>query len=448
MDRRTFLKDSVGLTLTATAIVSGKSNSANKRRRVSPNERINVAMVGLGNRGTTLTRYFLKNPEVEITYLCDVNRSKFASATALVDDERGNIPKRVQDFRAMLADDDVDAVVVATGHNWHALATIWSCQAGKDVYVEKPMSLTLYEGRKMVEAARKYKRIVQVGSQTNSAGYYRDSLDYVRSGKLGDILLVRSQVMERSRKTIQPKPDQQAPVPEGLDWDMWCGPAPLRGYWPGTWWWRRWDYSLGGLTDHAAHQMAMIRAFLNVAHPKSVYCTGGVFHHKDGREQPDSQYAVFEYEKQNVVFQGSHWSPYFVTPFHTLATRDGYPDWLRANRIEILGTNAMLLIARLGAGWQVYAIVETAVAGAFGRRGDEAHVANFLECIRTRKKPNADVEQAHQAMSLMHIANASLRAGGRKLLFDAKSETFVNDKQANQFLKRKGRAPWLVPDEV
>jgi len=436
------------MTVTAASLASSKPVSGGVVQRVPANERINIGVIGLGNRGTTLTKYFLNNPEVEISYLCDVNRNKFASAAALVDDARGTIPKRVQDFREMLADDDVNAVVVATGHNWHALATIWSCQAGKDVYVEKPMSLTLFEGWKMVEAARKYERIVQVGSQTSSATYYQDALDYVRLGRLGQILLVRTQVMERSAKTPQPKPGQQAAVPEGLDWDMWCGPAPLREYWPGNWWWRRWDYSSGGLTDHAAHQMAMVRAFLNVAHPKSVYCTGGVFHHKDRREQPDSQYAVFEYEKQNVVFQGCHWSPYFVTPFHTLATRDGYPDWLRANRIEVLGTDAMLLIGRHGAGWQVYAKGDTPVAGAFGRRGDEAHVANFLECVRTRKKPNADVEEAHQAMSLMHIANASLRVGGRKLMFDAKSETFVNDNEANKFLKRSGRAPWLIPDKV
>ena len=448
MDRRTFLKDSVGLTLTGTAIASTKPVSVRGKQRVSANNRINIAVIGLGNRGRALTQYFLDNPEVEISYLCDVNRSKFAGAAALVDDARGYIPKRIQDFREMLADKTVDAVVVATGHNWHSLATIWSCQAGKDVYVEKPMSLTLYEGRKVVETAKKYNRIVQVGTQTNSATYFRDALEYVRSGRLGDILLVRSQIMERSQPTPQPKPGEQAPVPEGLDWDMWCGPAPLRGYWPGRWWWRRWDYNSGGLTDHGAHHMAMIRAFLNVPYPKSVDCTGGIFHLNDGREHPDTQYTIFEYDKRNVLFQGSHWSPYFHNPYRKLATGDGYPNWIRVNRVEVLGTDAMLLIGRHGAGWQVYTRADEPVAGGYGRRSDAAHVANFLECVRIRNKPNCDVEEAHQAMTLMHLANSSIRAGGRKLMFDAKSESFINDNQANQFLKRKGRAPWLIPDEV
>lgn len=448
MDRRTFLQGSVGLSTAAAGLAPRKLGSARQAERVPANEKICLGVVGLGNRGTRLTQYFLERPEVDIAYLCDVDRGKFARATAVVEDARGRIPKRVQDFRSILEDDGVDAVVIATGHNWHALATIWSCQAGKDVYVEKPMSLTLYEGRKMVEAARKYDRVVQVGSQTNSASYFRDALDYVRAGRLGDVQLVRTQIMEMSRTVEQPPPGQEAPVPAGLDWDMWCGPAPLGAYWPGHWWWRRWAYSLGHLTDHAAHQMAIVRAFLDVAHPKTVYCTGGVFQHHDGREQPDSQYAVFEYEKRHVVFQGGLWSACFKTPFHTLATKDGYPDWVRANRVEVLGTDAMLLTGRHGAGWQVYSKEAVPVAGAYGRRGDEPHVANFLDCTRTRKRPNADVEEAHQAMTLCHLMNASVRAGGRKRRFDPATESFVDDDEANKFLRRRGRDPWLIPEHV
>jgi len=406
-------------------------------------------VIGLGNRGTQLTEYFLKRPDVEISYLCDVDRSKFTRATGLVEEARSRIPKRVQDFRQILADKDVDAVAIAAGHNWHALATIWACQAGKDVYVEKPMSLTLYEGRKMVEAARKYERVVQVGSQTMSAAYFRDALDYARSGKLGDISLVRSQLLERMEpKLTMPKPGEQAPVPKGLDWDMWCGPAPLRPYWPGTWWWRFWDYANGGLTDHAAHHMGMARAFLNLPHPKSVCSTGGRFHVLDGSETPDTQYAVFQYEKQNIVYQGGRWLPYIDTAYQTVRKRDTYPNWLRSNRVEVLGSNAMLVTCRIGAGWQVFGKEDAPIAGGYGRPGDELHVANFLECMRSRAQPNANVEETHQAMTLCHLMNASLRVGGRQLIFDAASESFVNDDEANRLLKREGRAPWLIPDKV
>ncbi|GJM29029.1 MAG: NADH-dependent dehydrogenase [Cyclobacteriaceae bacterium] len=442
MERRTFLNNTAAIssaTILSPEIVFGsKANSA-----------IRVGIIGLGNRGTELTGYFLEQPEVEITYLCEVNRSRFAKATALVQEKRGKMPKRVADFHEVLQDDSVDAVVIATGMRWHALLTIYACQAGKDVYVEKPMSMTLFEGRKMVEAAQKYNRVVQVGSQTNSAAYFLDALNYVKSGGLGEISLVRSQIMERPIEVPQPPENSQGkPIPKGFDWDTWCGPSPLAPYWPGPWWWTKWDYNQGTINDHVAHQMAMIHSFLGPEPPKSVFCSGGVFYFEDQRDVPDSQYAVFDFENRHIVFQGSNWSTYMKTPFHTLDNVDGYGNWVRCNRVELLGTEAMMLIGRHGAGWQVYSNDDEPIAGGFGRRGDQPHVANFLDCVRTRERPNLGVEEAHEATTLCHIMNASLRVGGRKLQFDAATESFVNDEEANQLLRREGRAPWLIPESV
>ena len=442
MERRKFLKNTAMLssaTLISPAVAFGsKANSA-----------IRIGVIGLGNRGSQLTGYFLENPDVEITYLCDVKRSAFARATATVQQKRGKIPKRVQDFRKVLEDDEVDAVVIAAGLRWHALLTIYACQAGKDVYVEKPMSMTLFEGRKMVEAARKYNRIVQVGSQTNSAAYFLDAMEYVKSGKLGEVSLIRSHIMENNVEAPQPPANYEGkPIPKGFDWDTWCGPSPLAPYWPGAWWWNKLDYNLGTINDHDAHQMAIIRAFTGSEIPKTVHCAGGLYHNLDGRDVPDSQYATFEYEKRHLVFQGTHWTPYMKTPFHTLDNKDGYANWIRCNRVEFLGTEGMMLIGRHGAGWQVYSEDEEPVAGGFGRRGDQPHVDNFLECLRTREKPNLDVQEAHEATTLCHLMNASRRVGGRKLEFDAEKEQFVNDEEANALLKRKGRAPWLIPDKV
>jgi predicted dehydrogenase len=419
---------------------------------------------------------------VEISYLCDVDRSKFARATAVVEDARGRLPKRVQDFREILADDGVDAVVIATGHNWHALATIWACQAGKDVYVEKPMALTLHEGRKMVEAARKHGRVVQVGSQTESNPFFLDALAYVRSGKLGAVRFARTQIMEPARISMfrDPlKPGQTAPVPPGLDWDMFCGPAPLTPYYPGPWWTDLWDYTLGGLIDHSAHQLSMIRQFLDLGSPKAACAIGRILRKPgedtlfDGasgvmdmnrpsrrldretdplRQVFDTCYAMFEYDNQDVIFEGCHWAPYMRTPFlvhqQRRGERDRFPDWIRSNRVEVLGSDAFLVISRHAGGWQVYDRSDNPIAGAIGLKDDSYHVKNFLDCMRTRERPNSDVEIAHKAMIMNHLMVASHRAGNRQVDFDAVTETITNLSEANQFLRRTGRAPYLIPDQV
>lgn len=327
----------------------------------------------------------------------------------------------------------------------------------------------------MVQAARKYGRVVQVGSQTESAPFFREALDYVRSGKLGAIRLARTQIMEPGRAPADQGTTGEA-TPSDLNWDMFCGPAPLAPYRPGRWWGQRWHYSLGGLVDHSAHQLSMIRQFLDLPAPKSVCAVGRIMKRAGedwvwgssfgrsvseregrvmrpdevdpGREIFDTCYAMFEWEQQDVIFEGCHWTPYMRTPYHFLQRQDGVPEWFRSNRVEILGTKEFLLTARHAGGWQVFDRGDAPVAGGMGRKDDTFHVKNFLECLRTRARPNSDVELAHKAMCMNHLMIASHRAGNRKLLFDAATETITNVPEANKFLKRAGRAPYLIPDEV
>ena len=230
--------------------------------------------------------------------------------------------ERVQIVKGDITKQRVDAIVNATSDRWHALGTIMACQAGKDVYVEKPLSLSIWDGRKMVEAARKYKRIVQVGSQNRSAPYLKNAAEFVRSGKLGDIYLVRvtNMVLEHPIKKAD-----EAPVPEGLDYDLWCGPSPMLPYRPGRWFWGLWDFYVGYIMADMIHQIDLVRYLINKDYPETVCSAGGVYHFNDGREQPDTHFATFEFGKLTLLFEASLWSPYMHRIVH-LKDKTKFPD--------------------------------------------------------------------------------------------------------------------------
>lgn len=219
INRRQFLKNSVGAATTFTLLAQRKSFAAN--------DKVIIGVMGLGGRGKHLAEKFAQRPDTEVAYLCDVDSGRFARAREAVEEAQDKKPKLVKDFREILDDSCVDAIVNATPDHWHGLGTIMACQAGKDVYVEKPLCHNIWEGRKMVEAARKYKRVVQVGTQSRSGKDFKESVEYVRSGKLGDIYIVR--IFNMLGFPSRPKGPER-PVPEGLDYDMWCGPAPKVPY--------------------------------------------------------------------------------------------------------------------------------------------------------------------------------------------------------------------------
>jgi predicted dehydrogenase len=438
LTRRQFL-GTVGAASTIT-ILSGKKSVASA-------DPIKIGIMGLGGRGRFLTERFVQRPDVDIVYLCDVNNRQFSYAREIVADYQDKQPKLTQDFRDMLNDPDVDAIINATPVHWHALGTIMACQAGKDVYVEKPLSVTPWEGLKMVEAARKYKRVVQVGCQTRSAPYVEHAVDYVQSGKLGDVHVASVYQIVDWKEDIHKT--EEEPVPEGLDYDMWCGPAPKLPYKPGTWFRDCWDFNVGTIGGDIFHQVDIARYILNVAFPKSAYSTGGVFHFKDGREIPDTLSTHFEYDKLVYKIEAAIWAANFRKIPTSVRDSDQFPDWeFTSTKIELYGTKGFLRLGRQGGGWQAFNENGDIVASEYGRQSDNIHIANFIDCIRSRELPNADIEEGRRSDLLLHLSNISVRIGNLKLNYDPGNNHFSNPPEANKLLRRKDRGPWEIPDNV
>ncbi len=376
MDRRQFLAQS---RRTALAMAGGTVLLSNPKSvpAAPANNKVVLAIVGCHGRGKMIAQGFARRDDCEMAYICDVDTGLFESrAKWLASCQDGKKPECVQDFRKMLDDKSVDAVLIATPPHWHSLATIWCCQAGKDVYVEKPQSHNCWEGRKAVEAARKYHRVVQVGMQNRSAPYLLAAKQYIEEGKLGKIHLCRV-FNQKGEPNFPVEPD--ADPPAGFDWDMWNGPAPEHRYNP-------------TLRRNWRHLWR--------------YCGGD----------------MLPYWPQNT------------------------------ERVELYGTEGMMVVGRMGAGWQVFIRTKDRKPVVrdemYGRFPDPDHQDNFIQCIRSRNRPNADVEQGHLSTLLVHYAMISCRIGGEKLAIDSATEAITNNAQAMEFFKRQGRAPWLVPEEV
>ena len=438
LNRRQFLKHSVN---TATALTVLDCSPL-----LGANQRITAAFMGLGGRGTSLVEKFAARSDVAIAYLCDADARRFGPASKLVEKAQGRTPKMVQDFRRILDDKSVDVLVNATPDHWHALGTIMACQAGKDVYVEKPLAHNIYEGRKMVEAARKYQRVVTVGMQSRSASYIQKAIEHLRSGRLGEIHLVRVFNMMQHSPT---KPSEQPPPPE-VDYDLWCGPAAKRAPFPGGAWLNLFEYSCGAIPGDAIHQLDLARMLMgNPPAPKSLSATSGIRVLRDGRDTPDTQFALFEYDGFTLQFDGALWTPYLKKTPMDQRDKDLTPNWpFNSTRIELLGTRGFMYVGRHGDGWQLYDENAQLIENNTGRQGDAQHIENFLQCVRSRQKPNADVEQGHQSVLLCHLANIAFRTGNEALTFNGKTETFRNSPEGNLFLKRNYRQPWVVSEQV
>lgn len=438
LNRRQFVKQSVGAA-TAMSMLSGP-------RVFGANERIVVGVMGVGGRGTSLVEKFAARSDVSIAYLCDPDSRRFGSARQLVEKAQGRPPKVVQDFRRMLEDKAVDVLINATPDHWHGLGTILACQAGKDVYVEKPMAHNIWEGRKMVEAARKYKRVVTVGMQSRSSAYVRKAIEILRSGQLGEIHLVR--VLNQMLHSMSKPPDQ--PPPAEVDYELWCGPAGKPAQNPAGSWLNYFDYSCGPIPGDAVHQLDLARFLMgDPPAPKSVIASSAIRVLRDGRDTPDTQTAAFEYDGCTLQFEGALWTPYLKKTPMELRDKDQIPNWpFNSTRIEVFGTRGFMYVGRHGDGWQLFDENARPVESSSGRQGDAAHIENFLQCVRSRALPAADVEQGHQSVLLCHLPNIAWRAGKGSLAFEAQSESFPNAPEGSQFLKRKYREPWEVPEHV
>jgi predicted dehydrogenase len=438
--RREFMKQSAGLGAVAAGL------STNPPSASGANDRIRVGLIGCGGMGQSDLRDFLKVDGIQCVALCDVDDSQCAETRAWVTRQNGQNPELItRDFRQVLDRKDIDAVIVATPDHWHALPTIMACQAGKDVYVEKPLALSIGEGRAMVKAARKYNRIVQMGTQQRSAPHYSEAVEYVKSGKLGKIRLVRAWAYQGWMGNIAAVPDNEPP--QGVDYDMWLGPAPKRPFnknrfhFNFRWYW---DYSGGLMTDWGAHMIDIANWAMGVKAPSSAMSTGGKFGFpEDAEETPDTQQALWGYPGYSMLWE------------HATAIDRG-PE-ARNHGVAFHGNNGTLVVDR--GGWDVYPEIATVEGrpqykvAAQPRRpvgNDQSHlehVKNFIDCTRSRTLPRSDVEVGHNSMIACHVGNIAFRLG-RQVRWDPEAERFIGDAEADKWVTRPYRAPWKLPAEV
>jgi len=352
------------------------------------------------------------------------------------------------DVRRLLEDRSIDAISIATPNHWHALMAIWACQAGKDVYVEKPCSHNLWEGRQLVRAAEKYQRIVQHGTQSRSSRAMIDAVHHLQGGTFGDIYLARALCFKR-RDTIGRKPPE--PVPAGVDYDLWTGPAPMKPFTRNrfhyNWHWI-WDTGNGDLGNQAIHQVDDARWGLGVSFPNRVSAFGGHFMFDDDQETPNTLSCVFEFDQPNgrrkmMEVEVRHW----IT---------NNEAGIRAGEHNSIGTIFYGSNGYLAAGNEDDFSYESWVGRdqAPGPRGhsEDDHFANFIRCVRSRKTEDlaAPIREGHISCALVHLANASYRLG-RMLRVDPATEQVIGDEEATRLLSgrdRGYRAPFVIPDEV
>jgi predicted dehydrogenase len=446
MRRRKF----IGTTLTGTAGLAIGASGLLLPSCKGANDKVVLALIGAGGRGlSTLTTCCRENTEVEVKTICDVNDLNSARAAAEIEKQFGYRPATVRNMKEVFDDRDIDAVYISTPDHWHALATIWACQAGKDVYVEKSPTHSIGEGRKMAEAAKKYRRIVQVGFQNRSGQYNNDARDYIQSGKLGQVVHIRIYNLLPVSKWM-PQPEEA--VPQTLDWDAWLGPAPFRTYNPALLkgWIYFYDYCPGFLDD-AVHQFDLTRLVMgDPGHPKSVYGWGGKNIWNSDQQTPEVQSMTFDFEKFTMTCESGNVTGYMSkTPNDIRMDPSRFPEWrTNADRIEIYGTDGVMFLGRQGGGWQVFGPKEQIVAEQGGIHSDREHQINFIECVRSRKQPKSTIEQGHRSATLAHLANIAHRTGNKQLLFDGENEKFIDNDEANKLINDNYRENYVIPEKI
>ncbi len=402
--------------------------------KAAPSERVNLCIVGVRGRGSDLAPNFAALPQAQITHICDVNESILGAFGKRIADIQKSTPKPVQDLRRVLDDQSVDAIVVATPDHWHALATIWGCQAGKHVYVEKPISNNVFEGRQMIAAARKYNRVVQVGTQSRSVPHYQEAIQLLHSGRIGNVHMAKA-YNSQLRRRVPAVADSE--VPPGLDWNIWQGPAPERPFNNNrfTYGWRwMWDYGTGDMGNDGVHDLDIARWGLGVDFPTEANCTGDKLQFVgDIQETPDTQFVTFRFPDQGkiLVYEQRLWSPYF---------QEGYQ-----NGVVFYGTDGYLAIGRRG--WKLVEKRNRVVIDKQVEFSDVPHLQNFVDCTKSGARPNCDIEEGYRSTLLAHLGNLSFRVG-RPLRFDRHAQKFIDDDQANSLLARPGRGEFKIPDQV
>ncbi len=429
-DRRVFFKTGVAAAL-----------SIGSHRILGANDRVNMGIIGLGGRGRYHVGAYSRISEARIAALCDVNQEARERSSAAVIKAGGQKPAEFEDMRKMFEDKSIDAVSMATPNHWHSLGTIWACQAGKDVYCEKPASHNIYEGQKMVEAARKYGRMVQIGSQNRSIPGIIKGAQLLKEGVIGKVYMAKGLCFKR-RKSIGKTPVE--PVPPGLNWDLFLGPAPMRPYTKNrfvyNWHWF-WDTGDGDIGNQGIHEMDKARWGLGVDLPTFVSSTGGKYVYDDDQETPNTQLASFDYGDCQIVFE--------VRGIITGGESGAEPRGGNTVSNIFYGADGYMVLEN--GGFKVYKGEnrELVMEEKPTRADAPEHMVNFLGAVKSRKHTDltADVEVGVKSMALVHLANISYRLK-RSLKFDPATMTFPGDAEANRLARPVQRKPYAVPDKV
>ena len=431
--RREFVKNTA-LTTAAIGLVPTLSGLA---AGCAPSDRINVGLIGCNGMGFSDLNSFLKNPQVECLALCDIDQNVLSKRTAEVEKLRGTKPAHLyKDWRNLIDNKDIDVVIVGTPDHWHCLQMVAACEAGKDVYCEKPIGRTIEECNLMIKAAQKYKRVVQVGQWQRSDPHWQDAVNFIQSGQLGKIRLVRVFSYQGWCPSIPVRPDE--PVPSGVDYDMWLGPATSRPFnrnrFHFTFRWF-WDYAGGLMTDWGVHLLDYALYGMGVTAPKSIMAMGGKYGYPDDAcETPDSLQTIYEFDGFNVMWD------------HAIGINDG--AYGRNHGLGFVGENGTLVIDR--GGWEVIPEVvdgksrmEAVPLKKGLDQGLDNHVKNHLECIKSRNpNTNASIEIGAHIAKFSALGNIAYRTG-KKLVWDGTK--FTNDIDANSYLVPNYREPWNLP---
>jgi len=436
ISRRKFLgKSALAASLAPLAVTSLTSPFVRSVRAAEPgpNDKVRLGLIGCGGMGQGDLECFFLNPEIDCVVVCDVDDARMAKGVEICSQKRGKKPETVKDFRRVLDRKDVDVVLIATPDHWHALPTVLACQAGKDVYVEKPLAKTIAEGRAMLEAAQRHQRVVQMGSQWRSCQHIVEAGEFIRSGKLGKVSIVRGWAYLDWLPSIGKPAD--CPPPPGVDYDLWLGPAPKRPFNPNRFhfnfrWF--WDYAGGLMTDWGVHLINMMLMGLGPDAPKSAYSCGGKFVLDDNSETPDSQVTLYEFPSYTLIWE------------HKAGLNNGLNG--RAWGVEWSGTEGNIILN--DEGWEIHPEKKQANLDNQRKPGSPdprpAHVRNFLACVKSRQQPVLNLDIGHHVSTVAHLGNIAYRTG-RKIVWDAANEKVLGDPQADKLVGVKYRKPWHLP---
>jgi predicted dehydrogenase len=400
-------------------------------------DRVSIALMGVRGRGQDLARWFGALPDVDFAYVCDVDQSVVEPAYKIIEEARGKRPPLISDIRRALDDKSLDAVVMATPLHWHAPGTILACEAGKDVYVEKPASHNVREGRLMVEAARRNKRVVQLGIQSRSRPVTQRFIEYVQSGKIGKPLMAKVWNIQM-RRNIGHLEDE--PVPAGVDYDIWTGPLPMmpfnRNRFHSTVNWH-WHYGTGDIGNDGVHWLDVARWALGVEYPREISGMGRKLYFDDDQQTPDTMNVTYNYDNQVIFYEQRLWNTYRMEGSE--------------NAVAVYGTDGMVEVGRWVGGHHAFRVFDS--KGAMVHYEQEpspdfnTHARNFIDCVRSRELPNADIEKGHISTALCHLGNIVARTG-RTIRFDGRTESVTGDSEADAYVRREYRSHWSKPRET